>query len=697
MTKFALFGLLLLTLFIGGQGAAFAQAHGDTIQSSTIFPDEFSDLDRGTAGGAVHNASPSVNDQLNKARQKYLMALSAIERGDTVLAAKRFESSILILNSLADKEGIHDNSDFTELVQVAIEDYETYVTDIDLLDTESSFFILRERVFAEVDARSADINGREVSNYAGTFKTTIPLPVNESVEKNIQFFTHNKGRSFMNKVLERSGKWFPTLYRIAAEEDMPPEIIYIAMFESGLHETIVSPADAVGMWQFIKSTGKMYDLKYDTWVDERQDVEKATRAAMHFLKDLYDDLGSWHLAMAAYNCGPGGVRRAQRRARKPGGDFWEICDKLPRETRNYVPRFIATTMITMNPEKYGFNMDSLNLQAPYKYDSYALSEPVNLSALARCVGISLDSIKKLNPELRKESTPPNCVYKLKIPSGSKNLFTKRFAALDANEKQPFIRHTVESRETLGSIANAYGVTAADLAAVNDISGYKKRVRRGQTLKVPITAELRSSLVYAGPPTREQASRGMKSVATVPSTKLKHEEVHIVRRGESLGRIANRYGVSVSDLRNWNNITSSRGTISIGDRLTVNVTDQPESNTKSQTVKVNKVASHKVARGETLGQIATKYGTSINRLRQLNGMSSRSVLQAGATLKVETTGTKSRSTASRGSVPTSYKVRRGDTLSSISSKFGVSIRDLRKANPALKNSDIVRIGQRLSLQ
>ncbi len=707
--------VVALLLVVGGSPTrAVAQPNSSGQRQAPVFPDEFSDLDEGNSGVSVGAFGRTTTDQLDRARQKYLMALEAIEKGNKSIASKHFDESISILNALADEPEITKDRDYTELVQAIVEDYESYITNIDDLSTDTPIFILRGKMYTEVDAKPAvePITVVKTTPRTGPVATQIPLTSHESVDDNLKFLTQAKGRKFFKRWLERSGRWFPTLQRIAAEEDMPPEIIYLAMMESGLNPNAVSPAKAVGMWQFIQSTGRMYDLRIDTWIDERRDVEKATRASMRFLKDLYNDLGDWQLALAAYNCGPGGVRRARRRAGMESGDFWQVRHKLPRETRNYVPLYIATTMITMNPEKYGFPKDSLTFEPPYAYATYVVDEPVNLTALAKCAGISTDSLKALNPELRRECTPPDMEYRLKIPVGSTVQFGQRFALLTDDEKTPWIEHTVRRRETLAKIARQYGVSAGDLAAINDISGYRHGVRRGQRLRIPIVNQGEAVDVASAGESQEEPQEEVKTTkapepgpvakAVAPA---KRSEKHVVQSGESLGSIASRYGVSVSDLREWNQIDGRNGVIHPGDELVVNVTDRPTTTAKVERIPITKVVRHKVRRGDNLTEIAERYGTTVDRIRELNGMSRRSTLKAGRSLKVETTTTVSRQLAEAkpaknsrtSSTPKTYKVRRGDTLSMIADKFGMSISELRRANPSLKNSDNIRVGQKIRLQ
>jgi membrane-bound lytic murein transglycosylase D len=392
------------------------------------------------------------------------------------------------------------------------------------------------------------------------------------------------------------------------------------------------------------------------------------------------------------------------------GDFWDIRDKLPRETRNYVPLYIATTMVTMHPEQYGFPEDSLTKHAPYLYETFTVPEAVNMAALAKCVNISEDSLKAMNPELVRPCTPPGMAYRLKIPVGSKPDMQHNFAQLTPEEKMPWVTHSVQRRETLAGIARMYGVSVADLAEINGIKGYKSRLKRGARLRVPITGvpEQPETLLAAN----SGGASGTTSTDVQPAPKAapvpvpKQTASHVVRNGENLTSIAARYGVEVADLKELNNIGPGQETILPGDTLVVSVTDRPVAAAKIEHISARKVVNHKVRRGETLSDIADKYNTSVESLRKLNRMGRKTTLKYGTNLKVETTVVTTRNVATASAKAPSkkssakkdyYKVQRGDTLSSIASEHCMSIAALRSLNPALKKSTVVKIGQQLRVQ
>lgn len=750
-----------------------------------VFPDEFSDLDEVTSVSAGKWADDVVN-RLERARQLYLRALSLLEQKDTTAAAGQFELSIAILNELATFPRIEENADFTDLAQSIIEDYEAYVQSIDNLGENSSVFILRQRLFEEVEASRTKVETIQVpapEAPANLPETTIPLPFNEPVQKNIAFLTTGKGRAFMKRCLERSGRWFDMLKRVAREEQMPEEIVHLAMIESALNPNAVSWAKAVGMWQFVQPTGEQYELDVTFWKDERRDPEKATRAAMHFLRDMYNELGDWHLALAAYNCGAGGVRRSMRKAGVEKGTFWDIREKLPRETRHYVPLYIATAIVSMNREQYGFPPDSLEYHPTYEYETFTVSEPVNLAALATCAGISLDSLRSLNPELVRTCTPPNVRYALKVPKGTSNITSQRFASLTDDEKRPWLNHTVARGETLASIARRYNVSAADVASVNGLKGYKAKVRRGSALRIPVGGAYNASLATTAPiqssnptPVEQTSTYESRPISTQSVVDRSNVSEHVVASGDNLYTISQRYGVRVTDLRNWNNLPYDKENIRIGDTLIVARREQPSDPVMAanasqkvgvERIRVSRNVTHTVTRGESLASIASMYGSTTDRIRDLNNLKKKATIKAGRKLTVETSLSKNElaaiarsapsgkplihrvksgenlssisalysvdegdlrrwnsdviegstvfantklkvygaQTFSKGSaasstakkLPKTYKVRRGDTVTDIADKFGVSLETLRRKNPTLRNSDVLRTGQKVRLQ
>jgi membrane-bound lytic murein transglycosylase D len=320
---------------------------------------------------------------------------------------------------------------------------------------------------------------------------------------------------------------------IFRSKNLPEDLVYVAMIESGFNPYAVSWARAVGPWQFMPHTGKLYGLKIDWWVDERKDPIKSTYAAAEHLKDLHNLFGSWELAMASYNAGAGKVQRAVLRTRSE--DFWDLKQSryIRRETKNYVPKYMAATIIAKNPEAYGFVVQPYEL---FVYDEVTISESTDLRLVARCAGSTYETIKELNPELKRWVTPPDAVnYVLRVPKGTAAAFAANFALVTADQKIRWERHLVAKGDTLSGLASQYN-TSAD--AIRDINGLKKnRIVPGKHILIPVDAN---------------AKQQDTSFLSPDHTGKKQQILYRVRRGDNLTRIASKHEVTVDDIRQWNN-------------------------------------------------------------------------------------------------------------------------------------------------
>lgn len=708
--------VLFLPLNLGLTDDLFSKSTEKKIKKEvTIFPDEYSDLDDVPTPKSTKDEN--ILKTLERARQRYLQALILIEKGDTTGAAKYFEIAINILNPLVSYPGIDKNDDFTDLTQSIIEDYESFVQSIDNLDENSSLFIIRDKLFEKIESPKAttttiqppieikkqtqEITKKDTVDFANNF--TIPLVDNEYVQKNITFLTQDKvGKRFIKNSLERSTKWFPMFKRIAKEEDVPEEIIYLAMIESALNPNAVSRAKAVGMWQFIRSTGEMYGLNTNSsvWVDERRDPEKSTRAAMKHLKDLYNELGDWHLALAAYNCGINGVKRAIAKSKFENPNFWEIREFLPKETRNYVPFYIATAKVSMNLADYGLSSKEFNFLDEYKYDTYTLNEPISLKALAKCSGTTLEHLQNLNPELLMTTTPPDIpTYTIKIPYGSRELFAANLSTLTPEEKKPWIVHKVAKKETIGTIAKYYGIPEKVILSANNLTNDRSKLKLGTTLLIPVDArEFEETLLASNQSDSDQQitiNKENESQTSI-STDKENYIIHNVNNGENLYTIAQKYGVRLSDLRILNNIPYDQDNIEPGTTIKISRNVSTTEAAKEPAIKkLNSpvIIRHNVRNGETLAQIADDYNVSVESIKKLNNLKDNKII--GNSLKIilnpsqsqnkklltsdEQSSTTNKKSNVTGKKKISYKVKKGDNLSNIAAKFGITESQLKSWN------------------
>jgi membrane-bound lytic murein transglycosylase D len=360
----------------------------------------------------------------------------------------------------------------------------------------------------------------------------IPMVLNDSVENHLEYFK-TRGRDVVQIWLDRSARYIPMMKNIFKEKNLPEDLVYIAMIESGFNPYAVSWAKAVGPWQFMPATGKLYGLKIDWWVDQRKDPVKSTKAAAEHLKDLRNMFGSWPLAMASYNAGAGKVQRAVLRTRSE--DFWDLKASryIRKETKNYVPKYMAATIIAKNPEAYGF---AASKYEPFTYDEVILDESTDLRLVARCADSTYQEIKELNPELRRWATPPQAdKYTLRIPAGKKETFLKNFAAVTPDQKVKWERHEVQTGDTLAGIARQYNTSPE---AIRDVNGLKKNiVKPGKHLLIPVDMNAKSS--------------DANLLATSQVGK-QQQILYRVRRGDSLSKIAISHNVTVAAIRDWNN-------------------------------------------------------------------------------------------------------------------------------------------------
>ena len=473
---------------------------------------------------------------------------------------------------------------------------------------------------------------------------------NAEVYRYIEYFT-GAGRSVFERWLIRSGRYMTLFRDVLKKEGLPPDLVHLVFVESGFNLHARSVSAAVGPWQFLRSTGRLFGLTVNQWVDERRDPEKSTVAAARYLKHLYAIFGDWPLALASYNAGEGTVLRAIKR--QGTTNYWDL--RLPRQTEDYVPQFMAVLAISREPEKYGF--DEVALEEPIEFDEVALRGSVDLRAIARLADCTYEEMKLLNPAVLRHAAPGrDGVTMLRVPRGKAEVILaklQRGAALPAVDLS--VNHRVRRGETLQGIANQYHVSATQLARANGISR-ERPLKRGMMLTVP--ASLRSPApadLDEGDPRASTAYVPAREIRTPTSLDAESDAEgrahHTVRRGETLAAIAEQYGVTVADIRRWNHLTS--GTVRRGTRLKIRTGDAAVSSPESLAADSARVAmiqppplrrsrrSHgsvavagtvQVRPGDTLGEIARRNGTTVSRLKEANGLDT-SRIRSGQRLRL----------------------------------------------------------------
>ncbi len=287
-----------------------------------------------------------------------------------------------------------------------------------------------------------------------------------AVERNVTLFSESIKEKF-SVWLSRSGQYLELMKKILKEKNVPEEIVFLPLIESGFNPYAYSPARAAGYWQFISSTAKKYGLAITWWKDERRDPVKSTVAAANYLSDLYQMFGSWNLAMAAYNAGEGKILKALNRTKTD--DYWSLLgtNQIKNETKDYVPKFIAASLIANSPETYGF--DNLEYRPPLNYDTVTLTSPVDLDVIADCAETSVEVIKELNPELKRWCTPPDArEYSLRIPEGKKDAFLGNLSQVPEGKRFTVDVYTAGKADTLKRISQRSGIPVQAILDLNDM-------------------------------------------------------------------------------------------------------------------------------------------------------------------------------------------------------------------------------------
>jgi len=443
----------------------------------------------------------------------------------------------------------------------------------------------------------------------------LPVVLNKKVKRYIKYF-QTRGRKSFSRWLSRSGKYTPMMREVLEKRGLPSDFVYLAMIESGFNVRARSNRGAVGPWQFIRPTARKYGLRVDFWVDERIDPVKSTGAAADYLLDLYNVFQDWQLAAAGYNAGERRVRRAMYRTKKR--DYWEISRRLPRETKNYIPKLIAALLISKNPEKYGF--EGIEYQNPDPFDVVSVPPRKSLKDIARLVSLDYKALHDLNPSLIAGSTPPGDDYLIYVPAGYGGVIEEKaeeIAALRNVKRTFYVRYRVRRGDTLSGIARRYRVRVSSIRRANHLRG--SLIRAGKVLRIPSR-----TIGYAS-----YASRGRKT------NRLRNTDgfvKHVVRKGESPYKIARSYGVGLRSLMRENPGVNPRRLrpgqvllVPIGNKARSAVLTGPPPAKES-------VVSYRIKRGDSLWKISRLYRVSVKEIKRWNKLRTNRLI-AGDTLRI----------------------------------------------------------------
>jgi len=474
---------------------------------------------------------------------------------------------------------------------------DTYDSEL-MQQKEDLRFLISKRILEIYASRHIVVNGDH---------NAIPMVMNRYIQSEINLLARGREKKFFIESYKRSGKYRSFIVPALREAGLPVELSWLPLIESGFKVVkALSRARALGLWQFIPSTGYKFGLKRDKYIDERMDPVKATRAAISYLKELHQIFGDWTTVLAAYNCGEGKVLRVIRTQNINYLDnFWDLYERLPVETARYVPRFMATLHIVKNLEKYG--LGSIPVDPPLEYETVTVSRQVRLKDIAKKIGVTENTLKELNPELRYKILPRD-KYPLKVPLNKGRELLARLQEIPVSSvpRPAYVYHRVRSGETLSTIAQRYHTSVRRIARANNITKANYIVA-GKKLKIP----QRGTAVYASRQYDKSAyGRG---------------GTHVVRKGDSLWILARRYGTTTKKIQTLNNLPTTN--LSIGQVLKMpgrNDETPPKENLKTYLVKS----------GDSPFVIAQRHKMPLGRFLRINRLTPRSKIYPGQKLYVE---------------------------------------------------------------
>ena len=454
-----------------------------------------------------------------------------------------------------------------------------------------------------------------------------PWVAHDGIEERVGWwyeYWQTRGRASFTRYLTRMGRWAEFIDQELAIRGMPPSLRYLPIVEAGYWPTAVSPVGAGGLWQFMPPTARWLGLEVTSLVDERLDPYKATPTALEYLLSLNDQFGSWFLTLAAYNSGPGRVERVIRRY---GGDaprddalFWRIRDRLPSETRDFVPKFLAAVRMGSDPAAFGFG--DVVLDPAQRFEELEVEGAVSLDVLAAAAETDEETMEELNTHLVRGLTPAGARTLVRVPQGRRDRFETRLAAVPPDRRVTFAEHRIGSGETLSHVAVMYGVSVSDLRAANPALE-PRRMRVGTRVVIPRRGGVPAEVMAAASESAADSGGGSDAAAPSQSGSVPGL-VHVVSRGESLWTIARRYDVTIRQVREWNPEVAADDEIFPGEELRV---QEPGSFT------------YTIQRGDTIWGIAQAHGLSTDALLQYNGMTVNAFIHPGDQVQIPPSGSR----------------------------------------------------------
>src|SRR5262245_2625613 len=622
-----------------------------------------------------------VREVRSQMEEAYQAGLEAYQAGRFDEAKEHFDRAVdLVLSSDIDlDEQPAFKKAFDEIVRnIADMDADLYSKDSEpeAKENRSPLDDLKD-ISTYLPPDEAEKERQKIQQVVGKISYDIPVVLNTRVLAYIEAF-QTRLRDEFEAGLKRSGAYLPMIKKIFREEGLPEDLAYMAHQESAFKLNAYSRARAKGMWQFMSFTGRKYGLRTDLWVDERSDFEKSTRAAAAYLKELYARYDDWYLAMADYNAGEGKIDRAL--ARSHAKDYWSLTKThyIRTETKWYVAAILASILIDKSPEDYGFVVET---DPELKWDTVTVDKATDLQVIADAAGVSLETVRTLNSELRGLVTPPNREkYTMRVPEGADDDVIAKLDARPDEQRVSWTLHEVRPGETFSFIARKHGVPVRAVLDANPrYAG--KRLRRGWVLNIPIS--------------KNTPQVALAAASEDPTFEMGEKVVHRVRKGETLQRIAAKYRTTIANLKRWNNLGNA--TIRPGQRLVAYYGERGSGPRVDQDAANAAVSvsggrlEYKVQMGDTLASIALKFGVSSDDLCRWNNLSPDAVVRPGDRVLVGETDTGS-GVSGNGSGTKSgregtirHRVKAGETLHRIARLYDVTVNQVRAWNGLAGNT------------
>ena len=618
--RYVVLPILLLLLTAGC--AHFATAPSDSPETDHLRETAASPLSEAPTDKILHNGQLIQRAGISDADLSAATELhtdSTVENGEDVVSNAGTKTRQLGLDPVSTQKIQTDLDEALELCEVSQEfwqqgELENAIEALDRayalilsVDTtnrpkliqqkEDLRFMISKRILELYASRNIVVNGNH---------NAIPISINRHVQAEIDLFTSGRERRFFMESYRRSGRFRDEIVTALKAAGLPEELSWLPLIESGYKVNALSHARALGLWQFIPSTGYKFGLQRNKFIDERMDPEKSTRAAIAYLKELHRIFGDWATVLAAYNCGEGRVLRVIRSQNINYLDnFWDLYERLPRETARYVPRFLATLHILNNLETYGLN--EVSLDPPMNYETVTVSKQVHLKNVARAIGSDEKTLKNLNPELRYRILPGDS-YSLRIPPGNSDALMAGIDRIPVSHppQRAYVYHRVRNGETLSVIARKYRTSVRRIMRANNLrrSNY---IVAGKRLKIPRRGYMPSK------PRRVQKPANGQAVS------------HVVRKGDSLYTIAKKYGTTTRKIQKFNNLRTT--TLHKGQILVI----FPG---KSKPPTVKGLSTYRVRRGDSPFLIAQRHQMALDRLLYLNQLYPGSKIYPGQKLYIE---------------------------------------------------------------